>query len=212
MRNNNLPSHHRQLRCTLPALPNFQLSVYPHNMNAFLAPAGLRTRPASLAPAPPCPRRPSSTPRAALAPPPARRQAYRGAPAEEPWCRALEGRADMERVLSTGALTAHEGTDSVVVVIFVAGWCRVCKTLLGKIRRFARAHPHVTFHTVDFATAENKPLCDELGVRMLPTFRLYRNPDSIEDVVDMWTSGPFGTKLLVDRLVDIGVEARMPRP
>lgn len=54
---------------------------------------------------------------------------------------------------------------------------------------------------VDFAALENKPLCHHLGVRLLPTFRLYRGgADDQADALEQFTTGPFGSQRLIDRL------------
>ena len=40
-------------------------------------------------------------------------------------------------------------SEGVHVVEFVAGWCRKCKTLNGKMEYFAVEHPEVTFDKID---------------------------------------------------------------
>lgn len=101
--------------------------------------------------------------------------------------------------------------DSLVVVCFVANWCRVCRTLLTKVRRLSSAHPELVFVTVDFAHEDNKPLCSALGVKLLPTFHFYRGTHDAAGFSDQFTAGPFGIKRLIERLGERGVTVSMPK-
>lgn len=99
--------------------------------------------------------------------------------------------------------------DTLLVVIFHARWCRVCKTLLHKLPRIAPMYPHVKWLSVDFAEHENKQLCRELGVKLLPTFQFYR-PGAVAGtaVLEQFTSGPFGIKRVEERLQPYGPPLR----
>lgn len=144
---------------------------------------------------------PRSPPRMALAPPPPKPPVPDFAPpspAPEPWCDALVGRQALETVLSTSG-------DAFVVVIFVAQWCRTCKTLLSKVQRLSLAHPEIRFVTVDFVKDENKTLCGALNVKLLPTFHFYRNANDGLDHMAQFTAGPFGIKRLIERLAEFDI-------
>lgn len=99
-------------------------------------------------------------------------------------------------------------TSPFVVVMFHARWCRTCKTLAAKLPRVARDFPTVAWVSIDFAEMENKPLCAELSVKLLPTFHIYGRRDADGDaqmaLLEQFTAGPFGVKRLVERLHDCG--------
>lgn len=149
---------------------------------------------------------PLAIPRLALAPPPARPPARCPPPSERPWSSALVGRDSLELA------TRQSANGHVVIIVFIASWCRVCRTLLQKVARLANAYPtELTFYTMDFGVDENKPVCSDLGVKLLPTFHIYRNANNASDYLEQFTAGPFGTKNLVDRLNERGIRVRMPR-
>lgn len=110
----------------------------------------------------------------------------------------IKGFSALNAALSPSSYTS---ADTLIVVMFHARWCRVCKTLAHKISRIAPTYTDVIWLSVDFAEMENKGLCRDLGVRFLPTFRFYRpgmapNDRPLED----FTSGPFGVKRVQERL------------
>lgn len=77
----------------------------------------------------------------------------------------------------------------------------MCKTLAAKIPRVAPDFPNVSWLRVDFAELDNKHLCRDIGVKMLPTFRFYRPGMTADDkALDSFTTGPFGVKRLEERL------------
>ena len=141
-------------------------------------------------------RRVAVIPRMAVAVPP--RPPLRPSPGSsplppEPEAHSVVGKKELERVLSGAG-------DALVVVIFVASWCRVCKTLQAKVRRVAAAHPDIVWLKVDLANHPNRSLCTDLGVRMLPTFHFYRRAKNMKDSIEKFTAGPFGVKRLKEHL------------
>lgn len=143
-------------------------------------------------------------PRMALAPPPPRPPVQDLPHSEQPWCAQVVGRDALEDILISSG-------DAFVVVCFVANWCRVCRTLLSKVRRLSDAHPELVFATVDFAHADNKPLCSSLGVKLLPTFHFYRGAREAADFTVQFTAGPFGIKRLIERLAECEIFVSMPK-
>lgn len=62
--------------------------------------------------------------------------------------------------------------DKLVVADFYATWCGACRALYPKLCQIATKNPDVIFLKVNLA--ENKKMCKQLGVKMLPYFHLYR--------------------------------------
>lgn len=115
------------------------------------------------------------------------------APASTP-CISLAGRPALQAALSSHA------TDTPVVVFFHARWCRVCKTLHHKLPSVAAQFPSIAWYDIDFALPDNKSLCNDLDVRLLPTFRIYWGRADDSRYEDQFTTGPFGAKRLIERL------------
>lgn len=106
----------------------------------------------------------------------------------------LVGRESLQRALSGASGSTP------VIVFFHARWCRVCKTLAAKLPQVAQRYPRLAWYHVDFAVFENKPLCKDLAVRLLPTFRLYWGGALDTQHEEDFTTGPFGAKRLEERL------------
>ena len=62
--------------------------------------------------------------------------------------------------------------DQLVIVEFYAPWCNACKALFPKICKIVADHPEVIFLKVSFE--ENKDMCKNMGVKVLPFFRLFQ--------------------------------------
>lgn len=72
-----------------------------------------------------------------------------------------------------GALS--QAGDRLVIVEFYGTWCASCKALFPKLCRTAKEHPEILFLKVNFD--ENKPMCKNLNVKVLPYFHFYRGAD-----------------------------------
>ncbi|KAF8034097.1 hypothetical protein BT93_C0394 [Corymbia citriodora subsp. variegata] len=66
---------------------------------------------------------------------------------------------------------SHAG-ERLVIVEFYGTWCASCKALFPKLCRTAKEHPEILFLKVNFD--ENKPMCKNLNVKVLPYFHFYR--------------------------------------
>ncbi|CDP03172.1 unnamed protein product [Coffea canephora] len=65
--------------------------------------------------------------------------------------------------------------DKLVIVEFYGTWCASCRALFPKLCRTAEEHPDILFLKVNFD--ENKPMCKNLNVKVLPYFHFYRGAD-----------------------------------
>ncbi|KAI3443648.1 hypothetical protein Pfo_000313 [Paulownia fortunei] len=65
--------------------------------------------------------------------------------------------------------------DKLVIVEFYGIWCASCRALFPKLCRTAKEHPEILFLKVNFD--ENKPMCKNLNVKVLPYFHFYRGAD-----------------------------------
>lgn len=68
-----------------------------------------------------------------------------------------------------------EAGDRLVIVEFYGTWCASCRALFPKLCRTATEHPDILFLKVNFD--ENKPMCKNLNVKVLPYFHFYRGAD-----------------------------------
>lgn len=141
---------------------------------------------------------PRPPPRGSVAPPPSLHNPSDHEQAVSSVIPPITGMPALNIALSSPVCPAP---DTLIVVMFHARWCRVCKTLAHKILRVAPTYPSVVWLSVDFAEKENKALCRDLGVRLLPTFRFYRPGMAADDrPLEEFTSGPFGIKRVQERL------------
>ncbi|XP_057967314.1 thioredoxin-like 2, chloroplastic [Malania oleifera] len=65
--------------------------------------------------------------------------------------------------------------ENLVIVEFYGTWCASCRALFPKLCRTAEEHPEILFLKVNFD--ENKPMCKNLNVKVLPYFHFYRGAD-----------------------------------
>ncbi|THG05291.1 hypothetical protein TEA_002310 [Camellia sinensis var. sinensis] len=65
--------------------------------------------------------------------------------------------------------------DKLVIVEFYGTWCASCRALFPKLCKTAAEHPEILFLKVNFD--ENKPMCKNLNVKVLPYFHFYRGAD-----------------------------------
>ncbi|CAK9134943.1 unnamed protein product [Ilex paraguariensis] len=65
--------------------------------------------------------------------------------------------------------------DRLVIVEFYGTWCASCRALFPKFCRTAQEHSEILFLKVNFD--ENKRMCKNLNVKVLPYFHFYRGAD-----------------------------------
>ncbi|GFQ05772.1 thioredoxin-like 2 chloroplastic [Phtheirospermum japonicum] len=65
--------------------------------------------------------------------------------------------------------------DRLVIVEFYGTWCASCRALFPKLCKTAQENPEILFLKVNFD--ENKPMCKNLNVKVLPYFHFYRGAD-----------------------------------
>lgn len=76
--------------------------------------------------------------------------------------------------------TAIQGNQLVVVDAF-ATWCGPCKAIAPKIEDYSRDYPDVKF--IKFDVDESPDIAQELGIRAMPTFLLFKGGEKVEEVV-----------------------------
>lgn len=75
----------------------------------------------------------------------------------------------------------REAKDKLVVIDFYTNWCGPCKVIYPKLVELQNEMPDVAL--VKFNCNEyNKPLAKELGIRVAPTFKLYKNSTKVAEV------------------------------
>ncbi|KAL8160852.1 hypothetical protein V2J09_012341 [Rumex salicifolius] len=67
--------------------------------------------------------------------------------------------------------------DRLVIVEFYGTWCASCRALFPKLCKVAEEHSEILFLKVNFD--ENKPMCKQLNVKVLPYFHFYRGADRL---------------------------------
>ncbi|GAB4853805.1 hypothetical protein Ancab_017999 [Ancistrocladus abbreviatus] len=92
--------------------------------------------------------------------------------------------------------------DRLVLVEFYGTWCASCRALFPRLCRTAEEHPEILFLKVNFD--ENRPMCKNLNVKVLPYFHFYRGADGqvdafscslakfqkIKDAIEMYNTSP----------------------
>ncbi|CZT14767.1 related to Thioredoxin-1 [Ramularia collo-cygni] len=69
----------------------------------------------------------------------------------------------------------------VAIVDFFAVWCGPCKVIAPKIVEFSDKHTNVRFYKLD--VDEVPEVAQEVGVRAMPTFMIYKDGEKINEVV-----------------------------
>ncbi|MCJ1293130.1 Cytoplasmic thioredoxin isoenzyme 2 [Xylographa carneopallida] len=76
--------------------------------------------------------------------------------------------------------TAQKGT---MVIDCFATWCGPCKVIAPKVVEFSNTYPDARFYKVD--VDEVPDVAQELSVRAMPTFVLFKDGEVAETVVGM---------------------------
>ncbi|KAJ5332987.1 Uncharacterized protein MYU51_005325 [Penicillium brevicompactum] len=73
------------------------------------------------------------------------------------------------------------GAETPVILDCYAEWCGPCKAIAPKIEEWSNVYTDVTFYKVDVDKVAD--VAQELGVRAMPTFMLFKDGQKITEVV-----------------------------
>jgi len=76
---------------------------------------------------------------------------------------------------------AMEEKDTLMVLDCFATWCGPCKVIAPQVVKFSEAYPNARFYKID--VDEVPDVAQELGIRAMPTFLLFKNGDKVAEVV-----------------------------
>nr|ABK22559.1 unknown [Picea sitchensis]ACN40127.1 unknown [Picea sitchensis] len=71
--------------------------------------------------------------------------------------------------------------DKVVVLDMYTQWCGPCKIIAPKLQELSEKYSDVVFLKLD-CNQENKPLAKELGVKVVPTFKVLKGKNIVKEV------------------------------
>lgn len=71
--------------------------------------------------------------------------------------------------------------NKVVVLDMYTQWCGPCKLMLPKVVKLSESYDDVVFAKLD-CNQENKPLAKALGVKTVPTFKIFKNAEEVAEV------------------------------
>lgn len=69
----------------------------------------------------------------------------------------------------------------VVVLDMYTQWCGPCKLMLPKVIKLSESYDDVVFAKLD-CNQDNKPLAKELGVKSVPTFKVFKNAQAVAEI------------------------------
>lgn len=75
----------------------------------------------------------------------------------------------------------EEAGEKVVVLDMYTQWCGPCKLMLPKVIKLSETYDDVAFAKLD-CNQENKPLAKELGVKSVPTFKIFKNAKVVAEI------------------------------
>ncbi|KAF2690556.1 thioredoxin-domain-containing protein [Lentithecium fluviatile CBS 122367] len=76
---------------------------------------------------------------------------------------------------------ALEDKDTLLVLDCFATWCGPCKVIAPQVVKFSNTYPDARFYKLD--VDEVPDVAQELGIRAMPTFLLFKNGDKVAEVV-----------------------------
>ncbi|OUS47442.1 thioredoxin-like protein [Ostreococcus tauri] len=91
-------------------------------------------------------------------------------------------RKGLEAIADAATFDAVTGTERMVVVDFMATWCRKCVFLRGKLEKAAATRTDVKMFTVD-VNAVSQELVRGCGVTQMPTLQIWRDGEKIWEIV-----------------------------
>jgi len=71
--------------------------------------------------------------------------------------------------------------EGVMIIDAYAEWCGPCKVISPKVAEYAKDFPNARFYKVDVDAVPD--VAQELGIRAMPTFKLFKNGEEFETVV-----------------------------
>merc|ERR1712230_212791 len=71
--------------------------------------------------------------------------------------------------------------NKIVVLDCFATWCGPCKVIAPQVVKFSGIYPNARFYKID--VDEVPDVAQELGIRAMPTFLLFKNGDKVGEVV-----------------------------
>ncbi|XP_068645351.1 thioredoxin F2, chloroplastic-like [Aristolochia californica] len=71
--------------------------------------------------------------------------------------------------------------EMVVVLDMYTQWCGPCKVIAPKFQELSETHSDVVFLKLD-CNQDNKPLAKELGIRVVPTFKILKDGKVVKEV------------------------------
>ncbi|KAF2009971.1 thioredoxin-domain-containing protein [Aaosphaeria arxii CBS 175.79] len=77
--------------------------------------------------------------------------------------------------------SALEAKDTLIVLDCFATWCGPCKVIAPQVLKYSKAYPEARFYKLD--VDEVPDVAQELGIRAMPTFLLFKNGDKVGEVV-----------------------------
>lgn len=95
-------------------------------------------------------------------------------------------RRELEKISSSEEFEAAiaESDDRVVVVDFMATWCRKCVFLKGKLEKYASRHdPNAVKFCVVDVNAVPQAMIRQCGVTKMPTLQIYRGSEKVWELV-----------------------------
>jgi thioredoxin 1 len=98
-------------------------------------------------------------------------QAHLAAMTSTPEIPTLHSKAEYLKAVMYEGVTILEGT---------ATWCRNCHIIAPEVAKMVAEYPNVKFYTYDVEECED--IAQELGVRSMPTFSVFKDGDIMEGV------------------------------
>ncbi|XP_073315206.1 thioredoxin F1, chloroplastic-like [Primulina huaijiensis] len=93
--------------------------------------------------------------------------------------------AEVGRVTEVGLHTFWPTVEAagtkVVVVDMYTQWCGPCKVMAPKFQRLSEKYDDVIFLKLD-CNQDNKPLSKELGIKVVPTFKILKDSKIVKEV------------------------------
>ncbi|CAN4105553.1 unnamed protein product [Withania somnifera] len=71
--------------------------------------------------------------------------------------------------------------DKTVVLDMYTQWCGPCKVIAPKFKELSQKYNDVVFLKLD-CNQENRPLAKELGIKVVPTFKILKNNKIVKEV------------------------------
>lgn len=86
----------------------------------------------------------------------------------------MHSKSDFDKALTDAA-------DSLVVLDCFATWCGPCKVIAPKVVDMAKEYKEARFYKID--VDEVAAVAQELGIRAMPTFMLFKKGEKVDEVV-----------------------------